>query len=240
MTHDTTPVALADGPALLALMQLSDTALPIGRHAHALGLERLLRDGRVPDERRLRQIVVSALMQGGARCDGAAASLAHQALTSGDAARLLAIDARLDCLKLTDAAQAASRRCGRRLAALASSLSRDAVLADYAAAIASARSPGHLAVISAATLAACGVSRPVAVLMELRGIATMILSAAVRLDILPAAASQAVLAGLAPEILAASRIALATALDEMECSAAAVIETAAMRHARDYGRLFAT
>ena len=63
MTHDTTPVALADGPALLALMQLSDTALPIGRHAHALGLERLLRDGRVPDERRLRQIVVSALMQ---------------------------------------------------------------------------------------------------------------------------------------------------------------------------------
>jgi len=114
------------------------------------------------------------------------------------------------------------------------------VLADYAAAIASARSPGHLAVISAATLAACGVSRPAAVLMELRGIATMILSAAVRLDILPAAASQAVLAGLAPEILAASRIALATALDEMECSAAAVIETAAMRHVRDHGRLFAT
>src|SRR5690606_35620333 len=70
MIHDTTPGALADGPALLALMQLSDTALPIGRHAHALGLERLLRDGRVPDDRRLRQVVVSALMQGAARCDG--------------------------------------------------------------------------------------------------------------------------------------------------------------------------
>ena len=48
------------------------------------------------------------------------------------------------------------------------------------------------------------------------------------------------LASLAPEILAASRIAPATALDEMECSAAAVIETAVMRHARDHGRLFAT
>ncbi|MFJ1294460.1 urease accessory UreF family protein, partial [Paracoccus yeei] len=104
MIHDTTPGALADGPALLALMQLSDTALPIGRHAHALGLERLLRDGRVPDDRRLRQVVVSALMQGAARCDGAAASLAHQAMISRDLARLLAIDARLDCLKLTDAA----------------------------------------------------------------------------------------------------------------------------------------
>ncbi|MDR8810589.1 Urease accessory protein UreF [Burkholderia multivorans] len=68
----------------------------------------------------------------------------------------------------------------------------------------------------------------------------MILSAAVRLDIVAAAASQELLAGLTPEIIAAAGIALRTGHDEMECSAAAGLEIAAMRHARDDARLFAT
>lgn len=225
---------------LLALMQLSDAALPIGRHAHAMGLEVLLREGRVATPASLRQMIVSALMRGAARADGAATALAHDALRARDLRALKAVDARLDLLKLTKPAQDASRRCGNRLAALAPLLGTDAILTQYVADVAARRTPGHLAVVSGAIAAGAGIGRAEAVLAEMRGVATMILSAAVRLDIVPATASQGMLTGLALEIIAATEIALHTAPDDMECSAAAGLEIASMRHARDDGRLFAT
>ncbi|WP_110651046.1 urease accessory protein UreF [Salinicola peritrichatus] len=227
------------GP-LLALMQLSDSALPIGRHAHAFGLERLFRDGRVDTPCALHSMIVSALIQGTARADGAATALAHDALTANDLQKLATVDARLDLLKLTGPAQAASRRCGSRLAALAPSVHSNPILAGYVAEVASKVTPGHLAVVSGTIASAAGISREDAVLLELRGVATMILSAAVRLDVIPATAAQAMLVEISPEVIKAADIALSTKLDEMECSAAAGLEIAAMRHARDHGRLFAT
>ena len=232
---------MAEGlSGILAMLQLSDAALPIGRHAHALGLERHLREGRASDPLHLRSYSVSALLHGAARMDGAASAQAHNAMSADDLPALLAVDQRLDRMKLTCAAQTASRRCGSRLAALAPSLIAGSTLAAYCQAVRDAAAPGHLAVVTAAAAAAAQVPQRDAVVMEMRGIATLILSAAVRLDALPAAAAQILLAGLAPEILQATTIALATAPHDMGSSAAAGLEIAAMNHSREAGRLFAT
>jgi hypothetical protein len=59
-------LAVRAGP-LLSLMQLADSALPIGEHAHAFGLERMLRDKRVTTPDALREMIVSALIHGSAR-----------------------------------------------------------------------------------------------------------------------------------------------------------------------------
>jgi urease accessory protein len=97
-----------------------------------------------------------------------------------------------------------------------------------------------LAAVSGAVSAAMGISCEEAVLSELRGVATMILSAAVRLDLIPSTAAQALLAEIAPVIISATQIALLTCLEDMEAGASAGLDIAAMRHARDHGRLFAT
>jgi urease accessory protein len=225
--------------AFVRCLQLSDSALPIGRYAHSLGIEALLNEepGLTADQ--MLEVVQSFVSQGVARLDGVAIAEAHRLQSEGDLAGLLLLDHALTARKLAPAARLASHRCGRQLSTLAASLANDPVLDLYCEAVRSGKTDGNLAVVEGTLAAAMGVPRAWAVLIELRGTAAGLLSAAVRLGRLSATRAQELLHESELVITEASRDALSRSLNEM-CSCAIELETYSMRHERADSKLFMT
>jgi urease accessory protein len=211
----------------LAALQLADSALPIGRFAHSSGLEALLAEEELSEDE-LEELAASLLLESAGPLDGAAVAAAHR---GGTVEQLRALDRLVTVRKLAPGARRASVACGRRLAALG--------LAPhpFCDAVARRETDGNLAVVEGAVAAALGIGLSEAVLIELRGSAASLLSAAVRLGRLPASRAQAVLLRLAGVIDAAGEIALATPPDEMR-STVPELELYALKHERLEARLF--
>ena len=220
--------------ALLGALQLSDSALPIGRFAHSYGLESLLAHRPPVDENEVGEVVETAVREATGPLDGVAVAHAHRA---SSVAELRELDAWLTARKLAPGARSASHSCGRRLAALAPRLTDRTPALAFAAAVGAAECDGNVAVVQGTLAAALGIEAQDAVLLELRGLAASMLSAAVRLGVLSALRSQAVQRRLAPAIEAAAGEALRLARSEAR-STALELELASLRHPRREARLF--
>ncbi len=223
--------------AFLAALQLADSALPIGRFVHSYGLEQWLSDhGEVAPET-LQELVQAAVCESVAPLDGAVLAWSHR---SRSTAELIGLDARLTARKLSRSARNASHACGRRLAALAAELAPDdAVAMAFARAVQTADTDGNLAVVEGTLARALGLSTREAVLVELRGSAAALLSAAVRLGAIAPVRAQVVLARLAPALERAADTAVLLSLDELSATAPE-LEIAALAHARADARMFAS
>jgi urease accessory protein len=228
---------MSDAAALLAALQLADSALPVGRFVHSHGFEAWLHAHPDAPADQLAELVEAVVCEGVAPLDGAFAAHAHRA---GTLAELLALDERLTAYKLAPAARAASQAPGRQLAALAPQLAPDDVLvAELAAPVRARETDGNLAIVAGTLTRALQIPARDSVLVELRGAASALLSAAVRLGSLAPTRAQVVLAQLAPALAQAADDACAAALDDVS-STAPELELFALAHARADARLFAT
>jgi urease accessory protein UreF/urease accessory protein UreE len=221
---------------VLATLQLGDSALPIGRFVHSHGVEAWLRARPEAGEDELRELVRSAVRESLGPLDGAVVALAHRATS---AERLGELDMILTARKIAPPARAASRACGRRLAALSRELTPDPLVGCLAASVRAGGTDGNLAVVQGALGRALGVPERDAVLLELRGTAAGLLSAAVRLGRLSPTRAQVVLLGLAASIELAADDALARDVDTLQ-SSAFELEIHALAHHRTDVRLFST
>lgn len=228
--------SIPGGHAFLAALQLADSALPIGRFVHSHGLEAWLAREDPGGEAELSELVESALTEAFAPLDGVVLAHAHGA---GTLPELLELDRVLTARKLSAPARAASCACGRQLASLAGELTDDPLVTAVAAEVRERRTDGNLVVVEGALARAAGLSAAQALLLELRGTAAGLLSAAVRLGRLGPVRAQATLAGLAPAIERAAAASLATPLGDVRASGIE-LEIAAMSHRRADARLFAT
>jgi urease accessory protein len=223
--------------AFLAALQLADSALPIGRFVHSHGLEAWLRAHPEATPETVAEFVEAFVSESVATLDGVVLARAHGAASI---ATLAELDEILTARKLTPSSRSASQACGRQLARLAGGLAGgDALVADFGALVARGETDGNLAVVEGSLARALGLSARQAVLVELRGSAAGLLSAALRLGTLSPARVQLMLSELAPALERATDRATSLGLDQLS-STSPGLEVAALAHARLDARLFVT
>lgn len=227
---------MADTQPFLAALQLSDSALPVGRFVHSYGLESWLasHEGDVTDA--LAELAAAYVREAVAPLDGAVVAHAHRATSM---AELHALDRLLTAHRLSPPAREASTSCGRRLAALSVELTEAPLVRELAGCVQRRETAGNVPVVAGALDAALGLSTAEAVAVELRGVVAGLFSAAVRLGRLAPTRAQALLARLAPVLAEATEEALTLGRDELR-STAPELEIAALAHRRRDGRMFAT
>jgi urease accessory protein len=223
--------------ALLAAVQLADSALPIGRFVHSHGLEAWLRDHPNASDAALAELVAAVVCEGVAPLDGAVVAHAHRARS---VERLTLLDQTLTARKLSPSSRSASHACGRKLAAIGPKLvAGDVLVSELAGLVEQRRTDGNLAVVEGTLARAMGLSPLEATVLELRSAAASLLSAAVRLGAMSPTAAQTIIARLAPVLTRAAELALTLGLEELR-SVMPELELYALAHSRAEARLFST
>jgi urease accessory protein len=223
--------------SFLAALQLADSALPMGRFVHSYGMEAWLGAHGDVEPETLSELVEAVVCEAVAPLDGVLVARAH---ATGDPAALLALDAAATARRLTPPSRAASQSCGRQLARLAPQLAPgDRLLARFCASVTAGETDGDLPVVSGVLMRALGLTVRDAVLVELRGAAAALLSAAVRLGAMSPVRSQVALARMAHALEDAAEGVLRSDLSATS-STAPELELYAMAHGRADAKLFAT
>jgi urease accessory protein len=165
---------------LVRMVQLTDSALPIGNFAFSNGLESALQTGVVSNATDLKSFTAVALNQS-ANMDCIALLHAHRAALLGDIPALINIDNELWCRRVGDEQQLMMRRIGRKFPELVDKFSPTALLKEWLQAITQERTQGTFPVSHAVIFAEMGIGERETFAVHQYGVASMIVGAAMRL-----------------------------------------------------------
>lgn len=165
---------------LMRLLQMTDSAFPVGTFSFSNGLETASYLGIVHDAATLEQYTRSVALQG-AFSDGVAALHAYRAAASGNYDDILAADARIMLFKMNDEARMMLSRMGKKLAELGVKLWPDStIFGRWLADIGASTTPGAYPVAQGIAFSEGGLSEKELFASHQYGVINMVLSAALR------------------------------------------------------------
>ncbi len=129
--------------ALLNLLHLTDTTLPIGGFSHSAGLETYVQQGLVKDKVSANEFVVQMLSQNIRYTDAALVALAYDAAAKNDLQKILLLDGECSAVKLAKEMRQASNKLGLRLMKIFQPICSNGLLSSYADAIKQQHAIGH-------------------------------------------------------------------------------------------------
>lgn len=221
---------------LARLLQFSDSTLPIGSFAFSNGLESALQTGVVSDPESLLSYVDLILRQT-SRMDGIALLHAHRAALAGDYEAILEADSELFCRRVGEEQQMMLTRMGKKFAELVLKIMPSPLLERWLGDIKANAAPGCLPIGQALALAHMGVDEVEAFVMHQYGIASMLLSAALRLMRIDHIDTQRILFTAQERVEGDYQAARDLSLDEM-ASFAPVFDVLVAHHTTTHVRLF--
>ncbi|MFJ5486306.1 urease accessory protein UreF [Hansschlegelia beijingensis] len=221
---------------LARLLQFSDSTLPIGSFAFSNGLESAVQTGVVSGPESLLDYVDLILRQT-ARMDGIALLHAHRAALAGDHDAILLADGELFCRRVGEEQQLMLTRVGKKFAELVMKIMPSPALERWLADIRANATPGCLPVGQAIALAHMEVDEAEAFVMHQYAIASMIMSAALRLMRIDHLDTQRILFTAQGRVDGDYQAVRDRSLDEM-ASFAPVFDVLVAHHTTTHVRLF--
>ncbi|MEN5297642.1 urease accessory UreF family protein [Brucella sp. TWI559] len=221
---------------LARLLQFSDSTLPVGAFAFSNGLESALQTEVVTNSASLHQFVELVVRQA-AHMDGIAFLHAHRAIVAGDYDSVLAADHEIWNRRVGEEQQMMLARMGKKFAELSLKISDFPQLERWLKDIKSGETPGCFPVGQALALAHMGADEKQAFVVNQYGVASMVLSAAVRLMRIDHLDTQRILFASQSRVESDYADVCGLALDEMS-SFAPVFDVLVAHHTKTHVRLF--
>jgi urease accessory protein len=227
-----------DLDALLASLQLADSAFPSGFYTLSHGLEGYAQ-ARAIDPAHLSELLEDLLRHSVGPSGGTALAIAHRCASSGHWEEVIAVDRRLYATMLNREMRTASTRTGRQLLEVARESFGGNGVERLSVLVTERSVPATQPVVAGVVYADAGAPLAAAVASELFAFAASFTGAAVRLRLSDHIRAQRLLRDVAPVIAEVAREALTRPLAELgACTPLADVMSG--RHERADARLFAT